>query len=279
MKKTIEEIIDGLVSDIKIKDKKILKVFEKNNDVASCNYVSRTTGVVSGIKYSQYFYKKLSNKISFTILKEDGEFVNRGDVIAVITGPVNEILKGEKIGLEFVRVSSGISSITKKYVQELVGTNANIIFSEYAIPGLEELCINAFRLGGGTFFEENKKYVLTRNIRTRFDSYDEAIEKIKEIDSSLKAVIEIENEDDFIEAMHSKCDSIRVCSNKIDFLKKISTLNSTNKPLEALGNYELKAIRGLTKLGYKNLLIPALTDEANALSIDLCFYKRVKKGK
>ena len=41
-------------------------------------------GVVSGVNVAQYIFKRSSSKIGFKILKNDGEYVNRGDVICVI---------------------------------------------------------------------------------------------------------------------------------------------------------------------------------------------------
>lgn len=277
MRKTIDEIIDGLIKELKENEKMAPKVFEKNNDYASCNYVSRSTGVVSGTKVSQLVYRKLSNKITFEMLKKDGEFINRGDVIAVISGPVDEILKAEHLALSFIRYMSGIASLTRKYLMELNGTPAEIEYSDYSAPGLDELAKRAFVDGGGILEDPNRKqYVLTRNIRARFDSYEDAIKKIKEVDKTFKPIIEVSNLEELNEALETNGATIRICSNKYEFLLNAASLIDKRKNIEAFGDIDLKKIRSLALKGYAKFLIPSLTDAAMAFPIDMCFYKRPK---
>ena len=54
------------------------------------------------------------------ILKEDGTYVNRGDVICVISGPINEILRVSDLALNFVRYMSGIASAVAKYHARII---------------------------------------------------------------------------------------------------------------------------------------------------------------
>ena len=280
MKRTVDEIIDGLISEIKTNDKLNPKILDKNNDYASCNFVARSTGIISGTKISQLVYRKLSNKINFEILKKDGEFVNRGDVIAVISGPVDEILKGENLSLSFIRYMSGISSVTKKYELELINTGAILEYSSYATPGLEDLAINAFLSGGGKLNNNDKKcFVITRNLRARFDSYDEIIKKIKTIDKNIKLIIEISNDEELEEVLNIPGIIIRICSNKYEFMLQASKKIDKRKNMELLGEIDLKKIRTLAINGYSKFLIPSLTESAPSFPIDMCFYKRPKVKK
>ena len=84
MKKTIEQYVDELINNIKEEENPIKLMLKKETEDVSCNFIARTTGVVSGVRVAQYIFKRSSNKIGFKIIKDDASYVNRGDVICSI---------------------------------------------------------------------------------------------------------------------------------------------------------------------------------------------------
>lgn len=280
MKKTIEQYLDELILNIKEDNNPIKEVFKKNTEVASCNFIARSTGVVSGVNVAQYIFKRSSSKIGFKILKNDGEYVNRGDVICVISGPINDILKVEKLALNFVRYMSGIASAVAKFNLELTNLDCNLLFSGHSAPGLEDFAQIAFVNGGGILYEENKNYcVLTSNTIARFESIDEAIKAVKEIDKTIKPIVEVNDQVEFEEALFSNANIIRLNTSKEQVINNCSIINNNKKVLELQAEIELKRLRMTAKLGYKYIIIPSLSDAAKSLPVDLSFYKRFKKVK
>ena len=280
MKKTIEQYLDELILNIKEDNNPINTLFKKNNDVASCNFIARSTGVASGVSVAQYIFKKSNSKIGFKVLKDDGDYVNRGDVICVISGPINEILKVQELALNFVRYMSGIASSVAKFNLELANLNTELLYSGHAAPGLEEFAAMAFVHGGGILHEENKNYcVLTCNTIARFESIDDAIKAVKEVDKSIKPIVEVNDQSEFEDALFSTAPVIRLNTSKEQVIKNCSIINNDKKLLELQSEVELKHLRLTAKLGYKYIIIPSLSDAAKSLPVDLSFYKRFKKVK
>ena len=274
-----EKYILELVKNLKDEPNPTYEIFKKNGEVASCNFIARTTGVVSGVDVVQLFYKKLSSKVSFKILKENSKFVNRGDVICVISGPIYEILRGEQIAINIIRYMSGIASTVAKYKMELASLDTKLLFSGHAAPGLEMLTEQAFADGGGFLREENKNYcVLSSNTIARFETVDDAINALKTLDRPLKPIVEVNDEYEFESALFSSAQIIRVTTSKEQIIKNCSLMNN-NKVLEVQSEIELRHVRSIAKMGYKYIIIPSLSDSAKALPIDLNFYKRFKKIK
>lgn len=279
MDNLIEKYVLDLIKNLKEEPNPAYEIFKKNGEVASCNFIARTTGVVSGVDVVQLFYKKLSPKISFKILKENGKFVNRGDVICVISGPIYEILRGEQISINIIRYMSGIASGVAKYNIELASLDTKLLFSGHAAPGLEMLAEQAFLDGGGFLREENKNYcVLNSNTIARFETVDDAINALKSLDKPLKPIIEVNDENEFENAMHSSAQIIRVTTSKEQIIKNCALINN-RKILEVQSEIELRHVRSVAKMGYKYIIIPSLSDSAKSLPIDLNFYKRFKKIK
>ncbi len=280
MKNTIEQFIEDLVLEIKETNEIAYQLLKNQNEVASCNFIARTTGVVSGTKVAELVFKKINPKINYTILKKDGEYINRGDVICVITGPMHDILRGEKLALNFLRYMSGIASGVAKYKAELQGLDSKLLYSGHAAPNLEVFAESAFISGGGILSEEYKnKTLVSLNVATRFDTYQEAIDKIKEIDRNTKIILEVSDTIAFEEAYQTIAPIIRVVSNKENIINNCSIINQNKKVLEILSEIDLKRVRSIAKMGYSYIIIPSLSDASKSLPIDLCFYKRVRKIK
>lgn len=279
MDKLIENYINELVDNIKTKPSASMEIFKKENEVATCNFIARSTGVVSGTEIVQMFYKKLNSKMQVKILKEDGKYVNRGDVICVLSGPIYEILRGEQLAINIIRYMSGIASAVAKYKIELATLNTELLYSGHAVPGLENLAEIAFVDGGGVVHEDNKNAcLLTSNVLARFETINDAIAALKEYDKALKPIVEVNDEIEFENALNSSASIIRVNTLKEQIIKNCASLND-RKILELQSEIELRHVRAIAKLGYKYIIIPSLSDAAKSLPIELSFYKRYKKLK
>ena len=150
MDKKITELIKmALIEDGYENDVTTLNLVDKDV-MLSGSFIVKATGVVSGIDVAKEVFRVVNPKIKMQILKENGTFVNRGDVIASIEGPMRDILRGERVALNFLQRMSGIAATTAKFVQELAETNCKILDTRKTTPVLRILERRAVRDGGGT---------------------------------------------------------------------------------------------------------------------------------
>ena len=70
--------------------------------------------------------------------------------MAAIEGRAQAILSGERIALNFLAHLSGISTLTRQFVNAMTGTRARIRDTRKTLPGLRMLEKWAVRVGGGT---------------------------------------------------------------------------------------------------------------------------------
>jgi nicotinate-nucleotide pyrophosphorylase (carboxylating) len=211
-------------------------------------------------------------------LKNNGEFVNRGDVIAVINGPLDDILTCERLSLSYLRYMSGISTLVSKYLLEIPDLETELVYSGYATPCLDECSKQAFCDGGGVISEGISNLILiSKNFSDHFDSFDAAIDAARKNYPAAKFNIEVTTIEEALEAMQTDCKVIRVSALKLEIFSQIAEINKGRKILEAFVEIDSKKIRYLARLGYQYVLIPSITDGAKSLSIEMCFYKRLKK--
>jgi nicotinate-nucleotide pyrophosphorylase (carboxylating) len=112
-------------------------------------YEFKEPAVICGVRLVVAVCRKVSSDISIDILKGDGEPAAPGDVAVRVEGPARAILAAERTSLNFFTHLSGIATLTRKYVDAVAGTEAQIFDTRKTIPGLRLLEKYAVRCGGG----------------------------------------------------------------------------------------------------------------------------------
>lgn len=272
-KKAIELIKEALIEDGVDNDITTLNLVSKDKMLTG-SFIVKATGVVSGIDVAKEVFKQINPRIKMEILKANGTFVNRGDVIATIEGPMRDILRGERVALNFLQRMSGIAATTAKFVQELAGTNCKILDTRKTAPLLRVFERQAVRDGGG----ENHRFNLSDRVLIK-DNHIAASGSIQDAVSILrKAVgrgmiieVEVETLDEFMEALNTSADVIMLDNMSNEVMKKCVELNEGKKKLEASGNMELKKVRSVALLGVDYISVGSLTHSYKALDISLKF--------
>ncbi|MFM7834537.1 MAG: nicotinate-nucleotide diphosphorylase (carboxylating), partial [Planctomycetaceae bacterium] len=84
---------------------------------ATVQLVSRETGVLSGVPILPLVFERLPGAVQSVLHVQDGGAVQRGTVIAEMSGPVRSLLIGERTVLNFLTHLSGIASFTAEFVR------------------------------------------------------------------------------------------------------------------------------------------------------------------
>lgn len=277
-KKTIELIEKALFEDEYNNDITSNSVID-TTQIASGNFIARSTGVVSGIDVVEQIFKLSNKKIEFGIIRNNGSFVNRGDVIAFVRGPIKDILRAERVALNFLQRLSGVASLVSKYIQELRGTNCRILDTRDTMPLFRDLERAAFVHGGGV----NGRINLSERISIKDNhiaiagSVKNAIDLCKKkVEKDAFIEIEVETKEEFIEALESNCDVIIMDGMTNELMKELVALNNGKKVLVAKGNINPQKARGVALTGVDYIIVSSLNSSYKALEIVLKFYKNIR---
>ena len=117
--------------------------------------VAREAGVVAGLPVVAEVLRQVTDRLGLapaTVDQRvpDGSAVQRGDVLAVLTGPVQALLVAERTALNLASRASGVATHTRRWADALAGTGAQVLDTRKTTPGLRELEKYAVRRGGGT---------------------------------------------------------------------------------------------------------------------------------
>jgi nicotinate-nucleotide pyrophosphorylase (carboxylating) len=272
MRPEIDKIIlDALKEDIPTIDVTTDNLFTDQESEGL--FIAKENGVLSGISVMQRVFELVDDSVYVKVINHDGNFVEKGDVIAIISGKSRSILKGERIALNLMQRMSGVATLTRKFVDQVKNGHTRILDTRKTTPNLRILEKQAVVHGGGI----NHRMSLSDQVMIKDNhikaagSITKAVDIVKtKIDQSIKIEVEVETFDQFLEAISTKCDIIMLDNMDNDLTKKCVNYNN-GKLLEASGNMTLDRITSVAETGVDFISVGALTHSYTALDISLKF--------
>lgn len=253
-------------------DKTSDPIFE-NNEITSAYFQAEDDLVLSGSILLKHFF---NSSFSIDIIKKDGDFIKNGDVFAKITGSAREILSKERIILNLMQRMSGVATMTAKYVTIAKPYNVRILDTRKTTPGLRIFEKYSVAIAGG----QNHRYNLSSGILIKDNhikasgSITSAINKIKSKNFDLPIEIEVENDDQIIEALKCGVDGLLLDNYSPDQLYDVMDLirnKLSNKYVfvEASGGINLSNLKDYVKTGIDAISSGALTHSVKSANIHL----------
>ncbi len=106
-------------------------------------------GILAGVRVASEVFSIADKKLRAEILLKDGTEVKPGDVALFLYGPMQSILKVERLTLNIMQRMSGIATSTREYADQLKGLKTGILDTRKTTPGFRFLEKEAVRIGGG----------------------------------------------------------------------------------------------------------------------------------
>ncbi|MBA7539391.1 putative nicotinate-nucleotide pyrophosphorylase [carboxylating] [subsurface metagenome] len=229
-------------------------------------------GVVAGLNITSLVFKKLDSEIIFQEKIKDGTKVARSKVLAEITGSARTILKGERVGLNFLQRMSGIATITSKFCQEVEDFPVRIVDTRKTTPGLRILEKYAVSMGGGhnhrfglydAVLIKDNHIAVAGGIRPAVDSVR------KQISHTVKIEVEVENLSQLQDALRVKADIIMLDNMDLDTMEEAVKIAKGRALIEASGGITLEKVRKIAQTGVDLISIGSLTHSVKSLDISM----------
>ena len=229
-------------------------------------------GVVAGLNITSLVFKKLDSEIIFQEKIKDGTKVARSKVLAEITGSARTILKGERVGLNFLQRMSGIATITSKFCQEVEDFPVRIVDTRKTTPGLRILEKYAVSMGGGhnhrfglydAVLIKDNHIAVAGGIRPAVDSVR------KQISHTVKIEVEVENLSQLQDALRVKADIIMLDNMDLDTMEEAVKIAKGKALIEASGGITLGKVRKIAQTGVDLISIGSLTHSVKSLDISM----------
>ena len=243
------------------------------SDLGRARLVARHACVMAGVELVAAEVFKVQNPaITISETVADGSRVQPGDVLMVVSGPVIDLLKAERVALNLLQRLSGIATLTAKYVDQVAGHAVRITDTRKTTPGLRMLEKYAVQVGGGA----NHRFNLTDGILIK-DNHIAACGSLGEAVRRVRAVaphtIRIEVETDTL-AQVDECLACGVDIIMLDNMSPATMVEAVRRIagralVEASGGVNLTTVAAIAACGVDIISIGALTHSAPACDIGM----------
>jgi nicotinate-nucleotide pyrophosphorylase (carboxylating) len=240
--------------------------------VAAADLVPRADGVVAGLPVAAYVFETVSQgRLRVEFGTQDGARVTAGEVLATVYGPVRDLLTAERTALNLLGHLSGVATLTRRWVDAVAGTNAQIRDTRKTLPGLRVLEKYAVRMGGGV----NHRMSLSDAALVKDNHVAAAGGVLAAFDLVRAAYPELilEVEVDTLEQARAVIDAgaelVLLDNMAPPQLREVVAYGAGRARLEASGGLTLDAAREVAQTGVDYLAVGALTHSAPALDIGL----------
>jgi nicotinate-nucleotide pyrophosphorylase (carboxylating) len=244
--------------------------------IARADLVAREAGIFSGGEVFAAAFRLTDPAVEVGLIVEDGEYFEKGAVLATVSGPARGVLTAERIGLNFVQRMSGIATLTARYVAEVAHTGARIADTRKTTPGLRAFERHAVVNGGG----HNHRFSLSDAVMAKDNHLAVLAQKGVSVTAALQGAIarlphttHVEVEVDRLEQMDAVLaagvGTIMLDNFSLEDLRRGVEKVAGRAVVEASGGVSLETVRAIAETGVDVISVGALTHSARALDLGL----------
>lgn len=274
--KNLDQFIDlALEEDLQDGDHTTLAVVPQTI-IKTAQLKVKSEGIIAGVEFAEYFWKKFDPEIEFKAFFKDGAVVNFGDIVFTVTGKAQSILSGERLVLNCMQRMSGIATKTKRIAEMLHGAKAKVLDTRKTTPNFRMLEKWAVYIGGGI----NHRFGLFDQILLKDNHVDiaggvvpalkAANEYLSKSGKNLKIEIETRTVEEVREALsYGKVDIIMLDNMMPSAMKEAIRLINGRVQTEASGGITELNINEVADSGIDFISIGALTHSYTSLDMNL----------
>lgn len=238
---------------------------------------ARQAGVLAGSPVARLVFGRIDPRVEWRPAIEDGAAFEAGSVVAEVAGPVRSLLAGERMALNFLMHLSGVASVTRRYVDAVAGSRAQILDTRKTLPGWRALEKYAVRAGGGTnhrsglfdavLIKDNHLAAWRQGARTIAEAVRHARESAP---AGTTIEVEVDSLAQLEDAFEGAPDIVLLDNMPLATLREAVRRRDERAPLvllEASGGVSLATVRSIADTGVERISVGALTHSAPALDL------------
>ena len=234
--------------------------------------ICKQDGIIAGLQIFERVFKLLDDTTEVEFFVKDGDRVEKGQLMAVVTGDIRVLLSGERVALNYLQRMSGIASYTRQIADLLAGGKTRLLDTRKTTPNMRIFEKYAVKAGGGY----NHRYNLSDGILLKDNhigaagSVTKAVQMAKEYAPFVRKIeIEVENLDMVKEAVEAGADIIMLDNMTPDMMKEAIQIIDGRALTECSGNVTKENVKNLVEIGVDYISCGALTHSAPILDISL----------
>ena len=243
---------------------------------AIATIITRENAVICGIPWATQVFMQLDSQIQIHWYVAEGDIVKPDQLLCEIKGNARALLTAERTALNFLQLLSAVATETRKYVDIIQHTDAQILDTRKTLPGLRLAQKYAVTVGGG----HNQRLALYDGILIK----ENHIAAAGGINAALQAAlnltnnnlkknisiqIEVETLAQLSEALTAGAKSVLLDNFDLVTLAEAVKLNQCRALLEASGGVDLNTVKAIAETGINRISIGSMTKNIRAIDLSM----------
>ena len=220
--------------------------------------IAKEDGIVAGLAVYARVFTLLDPGAKVEFFCRDGDTVQPGQKLAVVTGDIRALLSGERVALNYLQRMSGIATYTHQLSALLEGTGITLLDTRTGLSDGVLLKDNHIGAAGGVA----KAVKMARQ-------YASFVRKIE---------VEVETLEQVKEAVEADADIIMLDNMSDEDMRKAVTLIAGRAKTECSGNVTRENIARLRDIGIDYVSSGALTHSAPILDLSMKHLRPLTEG-
>jgi len=236
---------------------------------------AKAPGIIAGLPVAEQVFRAVDKRLLMDRKVSEGAVVAAGREVLEISGWARSILCAERVALNFLGHLSGISTLTRRFVDQVKDDNAVILDTRKTLPGLRYLKKYAVRVGGG----ENHRLGLFDQILIKDNhlkiqkelgpgyihrSINRARKRFKD-----RIEIEVQNMEEAEESVAGGADVLLLDNMSVADIDAVTRRFSGKVILEVSGGVTLDNVAEIAQTGVDYISVGALTHSPPLLDLSL----------
>lgn len=233
---------------------------------------AKEPGVLAGLPLIPLLFSILDPKTEVELLVEEGSRVEDSTPLARVTGPALALLRGERTLLNLLQRLSGVATLTRKMVEAISSTKAQLVDTRKTTPGMRLLEKYAVTVGGAVNHRmglydcamiKDNHIKVAGSIRAAVEAVRKAIPFTSPIE------VEVKNLHELREALEAGADLVLLDNMDLATLKEAVALAQGKAITEASGGITLENIREVAETGVDYISSGAMVHQAIWMDINM----------
>ncbi|MAB21374.1 MAG: nicotinate-nucleotide diphosphorylase (carboxylating) [Idiomarina sp.] len=248
-------------------------ILEQSQSRASI--ITREEAVVCGCGWVDHVFRQLGQQVEIEWLVKDGDKVAANTELCRLKGPSRILLTGERTALNFLQTLSATATTTYQYSQLLNDYKTQLLDTRKTLPGMRLAQKYAVRCGGGVNHRIGlfDAYLIKENHIFACGGIAQAVKAAKQLNPGKTVEVEVENLDEFSQALAAEADIIMLDNFSIADIEQAVQQNKNNSShqakLEVSGNVTDERLQELAATGVDFISSGALTKNIQAIDLSM----------
>lgn len=266
---------DWLLEDIGRGDWTTQAIFPAGANDGKAVWVAKESGVIAGLPVAARLFQLLDQRVVFKAELAEGSFCDQGQIIATLTGPLDQLLIGERTALNLVMRLSGVASMARRYSAKIADLPTQLVDTRKTTPGLRLLEKYATQVGGAANHRMglDDAAMIKDNHIAGAGGVEAAIAQVRaRVPYPLTIEVETETLAQVHGALEQGADIIMLDNMPLELMRQavqVIRLHNSRIRIEASGNITLETIRAIAETGVDYISTSAPVTRSSWLDVSM----------